>query len=87
MSAKCQFPGAVFGHQRVACVFRRLTHSGLLCVGYINHSRTSEVEYAPPRRMGDCVGAAHGVELVQQGADMELGRVNGNAEPARYLFV
>src|SRR3954453_14150851 len=37
--------------------------------------------------MCDGVGSASGIELVQQLADMELGRVDGNAEPSGNLLV
>jgi hypothetical protein len=55
--------------------------------GYIKHGGTLEIEYAPPRRMGDCFGTTNGIELVEQGADVELGGVNRNAKSARDLFV
>ena len=42
---------------------------------------------AAPRGMRDRVGTANGVELVKQRADMKFGRVNGNVESARDLFV
>jgi hypothetical protein len=48
---------------------------------------TSKIKYAAPRGMRHRIGAADGVELVKQGADMEFGRVNGNIESARDLFV
>ena len=37
--------------------------------------------------MRDGVGTTNGVEFVKQGADVELGGVNRNAESARDLFV
>ena len=37
--------------------------------------------------MCDGVGSASGIELIQQLADMELGRVDGNAEPSGNLLV
>ena len=56
-------------------------------LAYTSLLGTSKIEYAEPRRVRDRVGAADCVELVEQGADVELGRVNGNAESARDLFV
>ena len=35
-----------------------------------------------PQSVGDGIGAAGGVELIDEGADMELGSVNRDPEPA-----
>jgi hypothetical protein len=48
---------------------------------------TSKIEYAALRGMRDRVGTANRIELVKQGADVKFGRVDGNVESARYLFV
>jgi hypothetical protein len=38
-------------------------------------------EYTTPRRVGDGVGAPNRIELVQKRGDVELGGVDGDAEP------
>ena len=43
----------------------------------------SKTDHAEARCMGDCVSATDRVELVEQRANVELGRVDGNAEPPR----
>ena len=48
---------------------------------------TSKIDDAELGSMRDGVGAADRVEFIEQRADMELGSVNGNAKPARDLFV
>jgi len=47
----------------------------------VEHRDTSKKYHAEPRCMGDGVGAANRVELVEQRAYVELGGVDGDAEP------
>ena len=48
----------------------------------VEHDNTSEMDDAEPCCVRDGVGAADRVKLVDQRADVELGRVDGDAEPA-----
>src|SRR5258707_258108 len=43
---------------------------------------TSKADDAEPSRVRDGVGAAYGIKLVEKRADVKLGGVNRNAEPA-----
>ena len=49
--------------------------------------RLSQLDNAAPGCMGDGVGSARRIELVQQLANMELGRVDGNAKLSSNLLV
>jgi len=40
------------------------------------------MDHAEARSVGDSIGAAGGVELIDQGADMELGGVDRDPKPA-----
>jgi hypothetical protein len=42
-----------------------------------------QVDHPKPRGVGHRVGAAGGIELVEQRADVEFGGVNGYSEPSR----
>jgi hypothetical protein len=45
------------------------------------------LDNATARGLGDGVGAAHSIELVDQSADVELGRVDGYAKATSNLLV
>ena len=55
-------------------------HAGQLCG---TERKKAKVNDTTPRRMGDGVGAPNRIELVQKRRDVELGGMDGDAEPQR----